>query len=63
MRTNVKGELFMIEEDESNESVHSTVRLFVEDDEVWHEVLTFSSYWLDDLMDVLKRLKEKKTCH
>jgi hypothetical protein len=37
---------------------HATVLLYVEDDEVWHQQLSFSSAWVADLETLVKRLKQ-----
>lgn len=63
MRTSIKGEVFSIEKEEEEGGQHSTLHLYVDDDDVWHHVITFSSYWLDDLINILNKLKEKRVCH
>ena len=33
--------------------------LFVEDDENWHEKVSFDAYWLDDLISVLRNMRRE----
>lgn len=43
---------------------HAMVSIWVEDDETWYRKLMFSSYWLNDLLKVLRRVDRffKKGC-
>lgn len=36
---------------------HAMVVMYVEDDEIWHEKESFSSYWLDEQIRVLQEAK------
>ena len=37
---------------------HIEVVLLVEDDEIWHETGSFSSYWVDELIEKLQEAKK-----
>lgn len=52
------GECFGIEVmDKEKDGLPVLVKLLIEDDEIWHEKEEFSSYWLDDLINVLTQAK------
>ena len=43
--------------DKEKDGLPVLVKLLIEDDEIWHEKEEFSSYWLDDLINVLTQAK------
>jgi len=54
------GELFAVElEDRGTKDQHTMINLYSEDDERYHQAILFSSYWIDDLIDVLERTKRR----
>lgn len=53
-----KGEMFGVEiRDRGENDTHKVVTLLGEDDEFWHRITTFSSYWIDDLIRQLEITK------
>ncbi|KAA9007258.1 hypothetical protein F4V43_01870 [Paenibacillus spiritus] len=38
---------------------HVVINIYSEDDECWFEIDSFSSYWIDDLINVLTQTKLK----
>ena len=56
MQIIMRGEQFGIEIVEPNES-GPVLKLMTEDDEHWHDVTTFSAFWLNDLIDVLQAMQ------
>jgi hypothetical protein len=43
---------------------HVCINIMVEDDEIWHNEMTLSSYWLDEMIEVLQQTKDycEKNC-
>lgn len=57
----IKNDLFGVKfEQRGPDDKHIMARLLIEDDTNWHETdVSFSSFWIDDLIAVLQRAKAK----
>lgn len=61
----IKGELFGVDfiKRRHNDN-HVLIELFLEDDEHWHKKISFSSYWIGDMIATLNKAKSylEKEC-
>lgn len=57
MARKILGELFGIEIMGVDKGKDPILKLLLEDDGNWHEKCAFSSFWLNDLLDVIEATK------
>lgn len=58
----ITGAQFGVEITKREKGQSDLITLYSEDDEYWHKTYTFAAFWIDDLIEVLQKAREKADC-